>query len=72
MNMVMDRRFAPVTRHRETWHCEGIVSGQRVLGTLYEGGRVVRRDFNVKLENDNTFKVDIGTDSGVKIRFKVE
>lgn len=56
------RRFGVVAKCR-------LIDG-RVIGDLYwPGGRHVR-SFNVKLRDDNTIMVDVGTCSGVKVRFK--
>lgn len=49
------------------WH----VKDGRVFGTLLVGSRVVRSHFEVAVQDDRTFQVDIGTGSGVKIKFEL-
>ncbi len=44
---------------------------RRVAGSLHRSQVVLRESFNVKLADDNTFQVDIGTGSGVKVKFKI-
>lgn len=60
----------PLTKDREEWHVEyDSIGGHRAVGSLFRAGEIVRRTFNVKIEG-SFFEVDIGTGSGVKIKFR--
>lgn len=60
-------------RHRSEWSARYSVgisdTGPRAQGTLYQSGREVRR-FDVKINDKGIFAPDIGTGSGVKVRFR--
>jgi hypothetical protein len=66
---VRNYKAIAATRDREEWHVEYDRVGKNVVGTLFQGQEVRRKTFIVKLEN-GYFNVDIGTGSGVKIKFK--
>lgn len=67
-------------RDRQNWKAFYDVKGRRAIGELWEpvhnpatgeflGNTVKCRDFNVRINDDGTFRVDIGTGSGVKVMF---
>ena len=63
-----------LNRHRSGWTAEYEISvgasGRRAHGALHDGKTVVRERFDVKMADDGTFQVDIGTGSGVKVKFR--
>lgn len=52
------------------FHTYTLSGSERAKGSIYHAGRHVR-DFDVAVRN-NHIAVDIGTGSGVKVRFRVE
>lgn len=64
----------PIKSHqagREDWYVtDWMVSHGRAFGKLMAGRDVIRHSFSVKV-NSGEFAVDIGTGSGVKVKFKV-
>jgi hypothetical protein len=67
--LVRNYKAQAATADREEWHVEYDRVGKNVVGTLFKDNEIVRKNFIVKLEN-GYFNVDIGTGSGVKIKFK--
>jgi hypothetical protein len=43
--------------------------GDRAIGRLYRRRKVIRKSFNVHVDAFDCFQVDIGTGSGVKVKF---
>ena len=62
--------LSSVTRGRSGWIADVQLQGDRAVGTLYHSGKVARAQFNVAVKNGE-FLVDIGTGSGVKIKFRM-
>jgi hypothetical protein len=58
-----------ITKDRDEWTARVKIVGDRAVGSLHRGDRVVRPAFNVRVDHMNVFKVDIGTGSGVKVAF---
>jgi hypothetical protein len=59
-----------INLHREKWAAHYDVKSGRVIGELWDPHTNSKdHDFNVKLADDRTFKVSVGT-SGDKIVFK--
>jgi hypothetical protein len=67
------RRLPAITRDREEWYVDrwAVTADKRVCGRLMCGAEVVRETFNVRVDDNGRFKVDVGTGSGVKIEFEV-
>lgn len=64
------RYFAlAVTENRERWFVRYDLIGDRVVGSMFNGSELVRKTFNVGIEFGAAFHVDVGTGSGVKIKF---
>ena len=53
-----------------TYRTEITDRGLRALGSLTCGGRTVREQFDVGISDTGNFAVDIGTGSGVKVKFR--
>jgi len=68
-----------ITKGRGTWFTEGgRLENDRTkfTGKLYyitsNGGKMVQREkFTVSIRGDDSFSVDIGTGSGVKVKFRI-
>lgn len=62
-----------LTKNREYWTVTdlALAGGGRVTGSLWHHGHMQRKKFVVRLNADRTFEVDIGTGSGIKIKFQV-
>jgi hypothetical protein len=62
-----------VTKDRDGWTAEVRREGNRAIGRLYQrhGGKreCIRSGFNVAVDTFDAFSVDIGTGSGVKVKF---
>ena len=57
-------------KNRQLWQARFNITEDRVSGQLLDNKALVRY-FKSILIKDGTFKVDIGTGSGVKITFKI-
>lgn len=57
-----------VSPHRENWIAHYDIVGPRAVGSMFNGHELVRRTFKVKFLNGQ-FAVDVGTGSGVKVKF---
>ena len=63
-----------LTKYRSKWYANFEVIGGRAVGDLYiSQGEYSTHEkrFDVKIAEDNTFSVSIGS-SGLKLRFRVE
>lgn len=62
-------RIESINRDRKGWFAEIRVQNGRAIGRLLSGKEVVREAFNVRIDFQDCFQVDIGTGSGVKVKF---
>lgn len=62
-------RIESINRDRKGWFAEVRVQNGRAIGRLLSGKKVVRETFDVRIDYQDCFQVDIGTGSGVKVKF---
>jgi hypothetical protein len=58
-----------VTPDREAWTALVRRQGDRAIGRLYRKHDIIRKNFDVRIDTFDCFQVDIGTGSGVKVKF---